>query len=337
MSRSDHQSKNGSRTVNVRGRQRAFVDRKQVGRRDYYLLERVGSPLRERYLAFDPRNGAGGDYFLFQVWPNGPATEQYFRVLERLKDDCLPRACECQRCGENIHFVLTWVEGISLAEYFENIRDGRRPPVAPSDAIRLISGLANAICKISQKRQVAHGDIQPANVIITDHTSRLVLIDFGSAWTSDKTCVRESGDGLNRCYAPPELQTPGIPVHGFLADQFSVSVLLYELVTQQLPYGGIGGKAGRPEYLDRARGSLRPPSEISPSCRDLPRSLRDAVDRVALRGLALRPEDRYPDRHAWLNDLFAAYASFRLAPEPATADSFLTRVIRWFIRSSAGK
>ena len=113
----------------------------------------------------------------------------------------------------------------ALPKYFENIRKGRREPVSPRDAVRLVHGLANAVCKLVHNRQVAHGDIQPPNVIITGHTSRLVLIDFGSAWTTETTHFRETGDGLHRCYAAPELQMPGTPVVGFFADQFSVSVL----------------------------------------------------------------------------------------------------------------
>lgn len=332
MSTPGHRRDNAPKTVNVRGRQRPYLERRRVGGREYYLLEHIGSPFRQRFLAFDPRQGPGGDFFLFQVWPAGPLTQQQFRVLRRLKDDCLPRAVECQRRGDSIDVVLTWIEGTTLAKYFENIREGRRPPVTPREAIRLSHGLANAVCKLHHKQQVAHGDIQPPNVIVTDHTSRLVLIDFGSAWTAESTAFREEGDGLNRCYAAPEIQTKGVTPVGFFADQFSVSVLFYELLTQQLPYGGLGGKAGRPEHIGRASDSLVAPSQISDNCRALPRSLRDGIDRVAMRGLALDPSQRYPDRHAWLNDLFEVYARFRLTPELSTGESILTRVLHWLVK-----
>lgn len=288
MSASNDEQADKSQTVNVRGRQVPYLQRRRIRRRDYYLLKQIGSPLRERYLAFDPYCGPGGDFFLVQFWPPGPRIQQYLRVLKHLKNDCLPRAVEWQPGPNSIDVVLTWVEGISLTEYFRNIHDGQRPPTDPAQAVRLIWGLANAVCKLCRNRQVAHGDIQPANVIITDHTSRLILIDFGSAWTTETTAFREQGHGHNRLYAAPELQTDKIP-SGFHADQFSVSVLLFELLTQQLPYGGLGGKAGRPENIDRTRDSLVAPSQISPACQGLPGSLRDGVDRVTLRGLELDP------------------------------------------------
>ena len=139
-----------------------------------------------------------------------------------------------ERHGNDVEAVFTWIDGITLAEYLENIRKGRRPPVSPREAVRLIHGLANAVSKLHNKEQIAHGDIQPPNVIVTDHPSRLILIDFGSAWPTEQSAFREAGDGLHRCYAPPELQREG-RLSGFSADQFSVSVLFYELLTLQLP------------------------------------------------------------------------------------------------------
>lgn len=318
-------------TVRIRGRERPYLQRRRIGRGEYFLLERVGSPWRERYLAFDPGAGPGGDYFLVQFWPSGSATDQQLRVLKRLKDDSFPRVHQWQRLGTDLEVVASWIEGISLAEYFEHIRHGRRPRVDPGQAVRLIHGLANAVCKLHHKQQVAHGDIQPANVIITSHPSRLVLIDFGSAWTTQTTAWRVDGDGHHRCYATPELQC-GLPTIGFLADQFSVSVLLYELLTGQIPYGGLGGKAGRPEFASKTKGALLPPSEKILGSRDLPESLRESLDSVVMRGLALDPNERYAQRHPWLHDLFQVSAHFRLTPKLSASERWLTRVVRWFVR-----
>ena len=336
MSHSHEPQHEQPRTIHIRGRAQTYIDCRRIGRRDYYLLERIGSPFRECYLAFDPRQGPGGDFFLVQTWADGPLAQQQLRVAKRLKDHSLPHVVEWQRRGSHVDVVLTWIEGITLTEYLENIRAGRRPAVAPCEAIRLIRGLANAVCQLHQKPQIAHGDIQPPNVIVTDHPSRLVLIDFGSAWTTESTAFREEGDGVHRCYAAPELQGEGTPV-GFFADQFSVTVLFYQLLTQQLPYGGLGGKAGCSTHISRAKDSLIAPSQVSKNCRSLPRSLRDGIDRVAVRGLALDARNRYPDRHAWLNDLFDVYARFRLTPELSPVESILTRVIHWLVKRRAAK
>lgn len=73
-----------------------------------------------------------------------------------------------------------------------------------------------------------------------------MLVDFGSAWPIERTARRELGDGFHASYAAPELQGATGVIDG-RADQFSASVVLYEMLTGQLPYQW-GGKAGRPEF-----------------------------------------------------------------------------------------
>ncbi len=324
-------AENRGQTVNVRGRHRPYFECRRIRRRDYYLLERIGSPFRESYLAFDPLAGEGGNFFLVLSLPDGEAAKQLRRVQRRLKSDAFPRVVEWQKHRHQIDVALTWIEGISLAEYLQNIRDRRRPPVEPAEALRLVNRLAHAVCHLQRHLQVNHGDIQPANVIVTSHPSRLQLIDFGSAWTTDWTTRRTEGDGHHRCYAAPELQT-GTAAVTLASDQFSVSVLLFELLTQQLPYGGLGGKAGRSEFIARAADTLVTPSQISRSCKQLPRSLRDRLDALVLRGLALNPNDRYPDQNTWLNQWEELKALFRIRPELPPIENMLTRVIGWFVK-----
>ncbi len=319
------------RRIRVRGRDRPYLERLRIRRRDYYLLEKLGSPTRQRYLAFDPLQGPGGAYFLIQRLPLGATTHQQLQVLRRLKDDSLPRIVEWQRGTRGWDLALTWVEGVSLDVYLSHIASGRRPPVSPEQAVRLIHGLANGICRMHHKLQVTHGDIQPRNLVLTAHPSRLLLIDFGSAWTRQASKFREHGDGHNRCYAAPELQD-GSFVEGFHADQFSVSVLLYQLLTGVLPYDGLGGKAGRPEYRAKVSDALVAPSRACRQVAELPRSLHEGIDRVTLCGLALDADARYPNRHAWLDDLFEVSARMRLKPKESTGERVFTRVIEWFIR-----
>ena len=53
--------------------------------------------------------------------------------------------------------------------------------------------------------------------------------------------------------------------------------------------------------------------------------------------LALAAEDRYRDRHTWLDDLFQTAARFRFKPELPPNEDALTRVIRWFVKPRADK
>lgn len=320
-----------NQAIQVRGVWTPFLERRRIGRHDLFLLEQVGGPCRERYRAFDPHSGPNGDFFLVQRVPCRPQHEQLLQVLHRLRHDNFPRVCEWRRLDGSVDVVMSWIEGVSLEAYVRNIRNGRRPAVDPGHAVRLIHGLANGVVYLHRQLQVVHGDIQPANVLLTSHPSRLTLIDFGTAWTIQRTMFRGEGDGQHRAYAAPELQNGLTPV-GFAADQFAVTVLLYELLTGTLPYEGLGGKAGRSEYAELAQDGLKMPSELRHDCRRLPRTLREGVDRLCQTGLSLNPDDRYPGPHDWLNDLFAVSAQFRMVPaSPRTVD-WLTKVIGWWNR-----
>lgn len=321
-------------SIRVRRRMKTYLERRRIGRRDLFLLEQIGGPFRQRYRAFDPRSGPEGDFFLVQRLPHGPGLDQRLCVLRRLKHDNFPRLWEWQRGDDGIDVVLSWIEGIPLDAYFPNICEKRRPAVDPSQAVRLIHGMANGVAHLHRRAQIMHGDIQPANVIITSHPSRLVLIDFGSAWTTQTTMFRSEGDGHHRTYAAPELQQGMTPV-GFHADQFSVTVLLFELLTGVLPFEGLGGKAGCDEHAVKTRDGFKPPSEVNRDLHRLPRSLRDGLDELCRTGLSLNPTTRYQGHAEWLDALFAVNAQFRLAPELPPPIKWLSRVVDWFAKAKS--
>lgn len=327
---SERQADAEVRTVRVRGQLRPYLERRRICGRDYYLLERIGSPERLRYHAFSHRPGVGGQEFVVQLWPHDERLRRQLSLWKRLKDDSLPRLVDAERQADAFVVVLTWTEGLPLSEYFTHLREGRRPAVDPGQALRLLQGLANGVCRLHQSRQIAHGDIQPANLVLTSGPSRLALIDFGSGWITHTGNRTVDGDGFHPIYGAPELRTTDQPV-GFFADQFSTAVVGYQLLTGRLPYDGLGGKAGWPQYSD-ARDTLLPPSRVSEACRRLPGSLRDRVDEIFLRSLALEPTARYADRSNWLSALFECSAQFRLTPELSAGARTLTRVIDWFVR-----
>lgn len=315
-------------TVRIRGRRTPYLERRRVGSRTYFLIDRVGNSLRKRYKAFDPGAGPTGDFFLLSEWEEGPKAQQFLNVIRQLRDDAFPRVIDFQRQSDGYTCVQTWTDGVCLPDYLKNIQAGKRRPVDATEAVRLIHGLANGICRLHQKTGIVHGDIQPENLIMTSHPSRLMLIDFGSSWIVQTSALRNHGDGHHPNFGAPEVWDQQKPA-GWHADQFSVTVVFYQLLTGEIPYVGLGGMAGDPSRVDKMRGKLQPPSDLSQSCAALPRSLQLQLNQLVCRGLALTPEERYPDRQAWLNELFDLYAKLRLSPQLPPVQSFLTRVVEW--------
>lgn len=51
-----------------------------------------------------------------------------------------------------------------------------------------------------------------------------------------------------------------------------------------------------------------------------------------LRGLALRPENRYSDHNTWLNHWKELSALFQIMPSLTPMENILTRVSGWFVK-----
>ena len=314
-------------TVRIRGRVVPSLGRLTVRRRTYVLLEELSSGDRQSWKAFDPLSGPGGQYFLIRRLPLSTADRQ-LRVFQRLKVPTLPQVVEWQKHRDHIDVVITWFDGIPLTAALDHIRAGRRPAMAPAQVVRLISGLVTDVSHLHRRLQVVHGDVQPANLVLTDHPSRLHLIDFGSAWTTDWTTRRDEGDGHHRSYAAPELQNQdGHPT--IFADQFSVAVIAFQLLTSQLPWKGLGGKAGRPEFVTQVSGKFVAPGELSTACQKLPANLRNSLDTLVTQCLSLAPQDRIATDQEWLQRWQELNLEFRRRPSSSRGAERLARFMDW--------
>jgi eukaryotic-like serine/threonine-protein kinase len=183
------------------------------------------------------------------------------------------------------YIVLELLAGGSLED---RLPTGR--PLSDPDAARIAQELASALA-YAHAQGVVHRDVKPANVLF-DEDGRAKLTDFGIARLTDASTLTEAGTILGTAaYISPE-QARGEPV-GPAADVYAFGVILYRLLTGQLPFEGdnaIHVAAMHAAEEPRPIASLRP---------DAPPDL----ERLAMLALAKSPQDRPADGTALLAEL----------------------------------
>src|SRR5262245_13823681 len=175
------------------------------------------------------------------------------------------------------YFVMKYIAGTSL----EDILDQRQPLAI--DYIQRV--LWEAACALghAHQRGVVHRDVKPANIMF-DHDGRVMLTDFGIS-KALQAASGFTGTGMiigTPHYMAPE-QAKGQQVDG-RADQYSMGVVGYRMITGQLPFGGDSVHTILYKHI------FEPAPRTSSIRQDMPPHLSEAISRA----LAKEVEQRYP-------------------------------------------
>lgn len=324
-----------AREVLFRGQ--PVLGERTLGGRKLLLLDRLGRGGPERYRVFDRRAGIDGDYRILTILPKSrtAAVKQRLRVLARLSrnpSNFLP-VIETYFDQQSIYLLHPFLLGQSLEEYLEKARrgDAKRPTAV--EAFKLVRGVAHTLQRFHHARNLGHGDIKPGNLLLVREPNRLVLIDYGSAWPIEETRHRDPGDGVTKHYAAPE--TLDDPRAGdFRSDQFSLSLVFYELLTLELPFDGVGGQAGQQQYRASFEGKLVPPSQLSPDRERLPPGVWPTIDGLITQGLAFNPCDRFGAPRDWLKQFDTIDAELRRGTHLGPINGVFVRWFDWLLRRS---
>lgn len=164
-----------------------------------------------------------------------------------------------------------------------------------TSALRLVQRLADALDH-AHCRGILHGDVKPANVLITDDDQPL-LFDFNLAEDANRPASSRIRGGTPAYMAPEQLLSwLGDPAEvDHRADIFSLGVVLYQLLTGRLPWL-VPGSLDVREVLD---GRSYPPT----SATRINPMISPAVNAILTTCLAHSPADRYQSAAALSNDI----------------------------------
>ena len=210
--------------------------------------------------------------------------------MAKMKHPNLCQVYDHDEFGEWHYLVMEYIEGEPLSTHLR-----KRKIFSQREAARLLCTVATALQALHDQGLV-HRDLKPQNIMMTK-TFEPVVMDFG---LSRQFLVEEeegealTGEGVfigTLAFCSPEQIQGRSDDIGPATDIYTLGVILYQLVTGQLPF--------RPSPTlgwDILNQVSPPPSKLRPD-------LDPLIDAICLKSLAKQPSDRYSSAKAFADDL----------------------------------
>lgn len=176
--------------------------------------------------------------------------------------------------------------------------------------VAALAGQVGGALDYAHQNGIIHRDIKPANIMVTK-TGTMKVADFGIARLTETSMTRTGLAVGTPNYMSPE-QVAGHKVDG-RSDQFSLSVMLYELLCGEKAFPGDSLTTVLYRIMQEDPIPIR---RVNPS-------LPETLDTVLRKGMAKNPDDRYPHAADLARDLqaLAAGESVSVAAAAPSLDS----------------
>ena len=194
--------------------------------------------------------------------------------------------------SDNANFiVMELIDGITLKQYME-----KKGTLNWKETLHFAMQIAKAL-EHAHSRSIVHRDIKPHNVMVLKNGS-VKVTDFGIARVMSKTntLTKEALGSVH--YISPE-QAKGGWVDN-RSDLYSLSVVMYEMMTGRPPYDGESPVAVAIKHIN---GGAPKPSSLNPN-------IPVGLEQIIMKGMELDVKDRYSSATEMLQDM----EQFRLDP-----------------------
>jgi hypothetical protein len=218
-----------------------------------------------------------------------------------------------ERESDKLYFAMKLVEGQTLGDVIRALPRGPLDTTTLYALLDVVTKVCDALA-FAHSRGVVHCDIKPANVMVGEFgqvyvmdwgIARLVAVESSPASVPDpgaraapSPATASATDNSvigTPCYMSPEQARGDRSKLCARSDVFLLGSLLYEIVTRQPPYSS----SDRTETLSlAASGAFPAPRKIAKDG-----AVPPELERIVLRAMAKKPEDRYPSVLALREDL----------------------------------
>ena len=219
--------------------------------------------------------------------------------------------------------VMELVEGKNIGEILQEEGPFRVPR-----AVRIATQVARAL-GVAHKLGVVHRDIKPGNILLTtdeqgQETAK--VLDFGIAKLREVAGDANAGMTMTGMvvgtplYMSPEQfmgKKAGEEIDG-RTDLYSLGVVLYQMVTAQLPFEGDTLYSLMMQHVE---GIVRPPHELVPELH-----IPESLSRVILKSIDKAREQRFQTAEEFIAALDQV-AKDQAAKDPAPSDQFSSHQI----------
>lgn len=215
-------------------------------------------------------------------------------VLAQLDHPSIPTVFDYFIEGGRYYLVMRWIGGGDLAEQMR-LRGGIVDEATVTKWAIQISDVLHYIH--TQKPPIIYRDLKPANLMLDDKSGRVMLVDFGIA-----RIVRPTEKGVTAIgtmgYAPPELFAGKVEPR---SDIYSLGATIFHMMTGSDPQDN-------PLLIFDFSKNPRP-SQINPS-------ISPEMERILMKTVAHKPEDRYLNALELMRSLEEHTARLESRPKP---------------------
>jgi serine/threonine protein kinase len=302
----------------------------EAGRREAVALQAGESFGRYQVVRLLGRGAMGAVYLAYDsqlqrhvalktpsLGDNPQTIERFFREARSAAQLRSPYLCpvyDAGQIGPVYYLSMAFIDGRPMGQVMAEggIQDGRH-------VATVLAKIARGLQK-AHEAGIIHRDLKPDNIMI-DGDGEPVVMDFGLARrVDDDIQITVAGKLLGTpAYMSPEQVECDPKTIGPATDIYSLGVVLYQLLTGQLPF------RGSLTSVLRQIGSVDPPR---PSAVRVELAAGSPLERICLKMMAKAPADRYPSMAEVAQALEEAFPGG--GETPVAVPSIWGRLWSWF-------